>query len=169
MGIFGETSQTFIFHGVPQTVIEFSTLPEAALTTPFQAAALTVLAFCRYCEDEKSGIDMLNFLKGPQPLSQYEQQFIRDRLAGKNYLPYSFFAGATPQNSYVPVRPLALIVKEDSYSYAEDGYAKLLIQSSGADQARPVRLRRKGQAQWFLWEQFLLSDIRQPIKDDAWA
>jgi len=163
------TSQAFILSTIPQSVDELSALPEAALTSPFQAAALTVLALCRYCEDAKIGIDMLNFLKGPQPLSPYEQQFLRDRLTGKTYLPYSFFAGSSPQNNYTPTKPLTIVVSEDPYSYAEDGYAKLLIQSSGADQARPVKLRRKGQTQWLLWEQFLLSGIREPIENDPWA
>ena len=169
MDISREASQTFIFNSVPQNVNELSALPEAALTNPFQAAALTVLALCRYCEDVNSGIEMLNFLKGPQPLSPYEQQFLRDRLRGKAYLPYSFFAGATTQNNYVPTKPLTITVKTDPYSYAEDGYAKLLIQSSGADQIRPIKLRCKGQTQWFLWEQFLLSEIRQPAASDPWA
>ena len=169
MGTFGEAKQTFTFSGVPKSAEELAALPEASLASPFQTAALTVLALCRYCQDRQVGIDMLNFLKGPQPLSPYEQQFLQDRLGGKPYLPYSFFAGSTPQNNYEPALPLTIIVQEDPYSYAEDGYAKLLLQSSGADQARPVKLRCKSQTQWFLWEQFLLSDIRQPSAADPWA
>ena len=102
MDTFGATAQSFTFARIPETAAELSALPEAALTTPFQAAALTVLALCRYCEDAQAGIDMLNFLKGPQPLSPYEQQFLRDRLQGKAYLPYSYFAGSSPQNNYAP-------------------------------------------------------------------
>ena len=162
-------SKTFQFASVPASVAEFTALPEAALSDPFQAAALTVLALCRYCSDPQAGIEMLNAIKGPQPLSNYEQQFVRDRLSGKQYVPFSYFAGATVENNYTPSTPLSITIKDDPYSYAEDGYAKLLIQSSGADQPRPIKLRRKGQTHWFLWEQFLLSDIRQPVKDDPWA
>ena len=162
-------NETFTFNGIPKNVAELSALPEAALTNPFQAAALTVLALCRYCEDTQSGIDMLNWLKGPQPLSTYEQQFLRDRLRGKAYVPNSYFAGTSPQNNYTPPQPLTVIVKDDPYSYVEEGYAKLLIQSSGADTARPIKMRRKGQETWFLWEQFLLPDIRQPVANDPWA
>jgi len=163
------TSQTFIFDNVPKNAAELSALPETELISPFQAAALTVLALCRYGEDTAACIDMLNLLKGPQPLSPYEQQFLRDRLRGKDYLPYSYFAGASPQNNYSPAQPLTLTIQADPYSFAEEGYAKLLVQSAGADQPRPIKLRRKGQSQWFLWEQFLLSDIRQPVADDPWA
>ena len=162
-------SKTFQFSGIPTSVAEFSALPEAVLSDPFQAAALTVLALCRYCSDPQMGIDMLNAIKGPQPLSVYEQQFLRDRLSGKAYVPYSYFADTSVENNYTPTTPLTITIKDDPYSYAEDGYAKLLIQSSGADQPRPIKLRRKGQTQWFLWEQFLLPDIRQPAKDDPWA
>jgi len=165
----GGQRQTFTFQGVPKSAAELSALPEAALENPFQTAALTILALCHYAENPQATIEMLNFLKGPVPLSPYEQQFLRDRLSGKAYVPVSFFAGTTPQNNYTPTQPLTVTVMDNLYSYAEEGYAKLLIQSSGADQARPIQLRRKGQGQWFLWEQFLLSDVRQPVAEDPWA
>ena len=162
-------SETFVFNGIPQNTAELSTLPEAALQTPFQAAALTVLALCRYCEDAQAGIDMLNFLKGPQPLSEYEKQFLRERLTDKNYVVYSYLNGTSPENNYTPELPLTITIMDNQYSYNDEGYAKLLIQSSGADSPRPISLRQKGQDQWFLWEQFLLPDIRKPIEADPWA
>lgn len=162
-------SETFNFNEIPKTVSELSALPEAVLQTPFQAAALTVLALCSYCDDAQAGIDMLNFLKGPQPLTEYEKQFLKDRLTDKSYVAYSYFDGTCPQNNYAPSKPFSVTIIEGPYSYSEEGYAKLLIMSSGADTPRPITLRRKGQEQWFLWEQFLLSDIRQPIAADAWA
>lgn len=164
-----ENNNTFVFKAIPGNVSELSALPEAALQTPFQAAALTVLALCRYCEDVQCGIDMLNYLKGPQPLTEYEKQFLKDRLTGKNYVAYSYFSGTSPQNNYTPQMPLTIMILENPYSYDEEGYAKLLIQSSGADSPRQIKLRRKGQDQWFLWEQFLLSDIRQPVAADPWV
>jgi len=162
--------ETFVFAQLPQNAAELSAMPEAVLSTPFRAAALTVAALCRYGESPQECIAMLNVLKGPQPLSMYEQQFLRDRLAGAKYLPFSFFAGATPANGYTPTQPYTITIMTDPYSYAEEGYAKLLVQSAGADQARPIKLRRKGQTQeWFLWEQFLLSGIRVPVAEDPWA
>ena len=161
--------ETFIFPQLPQNAAELSATPEAALTSPYQAAALTVAALCRYGESPQDCIAMLNVLKGPQPLSPYEIQFLRDRLSGKAYLPFSFFAGASPVNGYSPSQPYTVTILSDPYSFAEEGYAKLLVQSAGADQARPVKLRRKGASNWFLWEQFLLSGIREPAADDPWA
>jgi len=162
-------SESFIFEVLPKNVAELVALKEATLETPFQAAVLTVLSFCHYCENEEEGIEMLNFLKGPTPLSVADTNFIHERLKDKKYLPYSYFKGATVENNYTPTEPFTITISEDRYSYAEDGYAKLLIQSSGADQARPIQLRQKGKEQWFLWEQFLLSSIRIPKEEDPWA
>ena len=50
-----------------------------------------------------------------------------------------------------------------------EGYAKLFVRSSGEDSPRQIDLRRKGDGRWFLWEQFLLSDIRIPANEDPWA
>ncbi|MBQ6554117.1 MAG: hypothetical protein IJR45_07650 [Firmicutes bacterium] len=160
--------ETFTFNSVPAGVQELSLLPEAVLTSPFAAAALSVLAFCRYGEDTQAAIDMINFLKGPQPLSNYDIQFLRDRLAGKGYKPFSFFEGSSPQNNYTPAVPYTITVSDNPYSYNNEGYATLYLKSSGADSERPVTLRKKGE-QWFLWQITFLSDIRTPAADDAWA
>ena len=169
MGNIGGKRETFTFQSVPKSVAELSALPEAALNTPFQTAALVILALCNYNDDPSGTIEMINFLKGPTPLSGYDQQFLKDRLSGKGHVPRSFFAGATVENNYTPTQPLTVTVFDNPYSYAEAGYAKLLIKSSGADQERPIQIRQKGQGQWFLWENFLLSDIRQPAAADPWA
>ena len=34
---------------------------------------------------------------------------------------------------------------------------------------RPIKLRRKGSGQWFLWEQYLMTGIRVPTSADPWA
>ena len=113
---------------------------------------------------------MLNFLKGPRPLSNMEIQFIDDRLRdGKTYVPFSYFKGATPENDYTPDKPYSITVESNPYSDANQGYKKLIIKSSGADTPREVQLRMKGDGQWLLWEQFLLPDIRAPKSADPWA
>lgn len=163
------TAQTFTFAALPESVDQLKALPEASLDTPFKAAALTVCALCAYAAAPQIGTDMLNFLKGPQPLSVYEQQFIKDRLSdGKTYVPFSYFDGATPENDYTPARPFTVTVSSNPYSFSDEGYATLHIMSGGADSPRQVKLRQKGE-QWFLWEQFLLPDIRKPRSQDSWA
>jgi hypothetical protein len=52
---------------------------------------------------------MLDFLKGPEPMNPSEKMNISDRfMDGKDYIPRSYFAGATPQNDYAPAQPLTL-------------------------------------------------------------
>jgi hypothetical protein len=159
--IMTDEGMRFTFDALPKTREELEALPEAALLTPFQTAALTVAALCHYGENVEETLDMIRYLKGPNPLSVYETQFLRDRLGGKDYVPRSFFAGTSPDNSYTPDVPYVITVEEDPYTYAQDGYAKLLIHSSGADSSRPVKLVNKD-GRWYLWENMLLSDIRKP-------
>lgn len=162
--------KTFTFNTLPQNVEQLKALPEASMSDPFATAALTVAALCRYGESVQDCIDMLNYLKGPQPLSPFEIQFLRDRLVGKTYKPFSFFKGSSPQNNYTPSQPFTIEISAGVYAYQEQNYAKLDIVSSGADSPRQVKLREKPSTnQWFLWEQFLLSDIRIPVEQDPWA
>ena len=162
-------SQTFTFDHLPASVQELQNLPEASLDSPFKTAALTVCALCAFPENRAAAKEMLNFLKGPQPLTPYEEQFLADRfMDGKKYVPFSYFEGTSPANDYTPASPYRITVFTNPYSFQEENYATLHIQSSGADSARQVKLRKKGD-QWFLWEQFLLSDIRKPKSADPWA
>ena len=47
------------------------------------AVALAIAALCRYGEDADAVYEMLDFLKGPESLSNLEKQFLRDRLGRK--------------------------------------------------------------------------------------
>lgn len=161
-------TETFVFPVLPASAKELMTLPESSLDTPYKAAALTVLALAAYAEDKDAGIEMLNALKGPQPLTPFEKQFLTDRFRDVKYVPLSYFEGASPENSYTPAAPYRITVSANPYSFAEENYAVLYLRSGGADSPRSVKLRRKGE-QWFLWEQFLLAGIRQAKKDDPWA
>jgi len=161
---------TFVFDALPKNVDELKALPEAAMTTPFMTAALTVAALCAYGENTAACIDMLNELRGPSPMSPHDVQFLRERLVGKTYKPFSFFAGATPKNGYVPNIPYQTTVSDNPYSYPQEGHATLYIQSGGADSARPISLRLKpSTGQWFMTQQSLLSDIRVPEAEDPWV
>ena len=70
-----EGSFTFVFNALPESAEEMKRLPEASLDTPYKTAALTVCALCAYAAAPEIGKDMLNFLKGPAPLSPYEISF----------------------------------------------------------------------------------------------
>ena len=163
-----QKKETFSFTAVPKTVEELKALPAADLTTPFQTAALTMLVLLNYKNDVQATLDMLNYLKGPEPLPEKEIQFLKDRLVGKEYVPASFFAGTSPENDYTPSQPLTITVHDYAYSYQNEGYVMLMLHSSGADDDRQIQLRSKGD-HWFLWQNFALSDMRIPKSQDKWA
>jgi len=172
LGNSGTRDWTITFDALPANVGELQKLPIADLLEPQNTAALTVAALCVYTKNKEATFEMLNFLKGPQPLSPYEKQFLSDRLRDKSYLPYSFFVGATPENNYTPNQPLTITILETPHSQAQasEGYVQLYIRSGGADSPRPIKMRlQPSTGKWFMWEQMLLSEIRIPKSDDAWA
>lgn len=158
---------TFTFKNFPKSKDELQNIPEISLDTPFKAAALTALVLLNYEHDVNKTIEMLNVLKGPKPLSNYDISFIKDRISDKPYVIKSYFEGTSPSNNYEYNSPLKITVYDNKYSYDNEGYAKLYIQSSGADSQRPIVLREK-EGKWYLWENLLLADIRKPANLSGW-
>lgn len=162
--------EKFTFAALPTGLGELQALPEATLDSPFKTTALVVAALCQMEKNENATFEMLDFLKGPDSVSMFEEQFIKERLAGKYYKTFSYFEGATPENGYVPTVPYTIKVTETPYSYPQDNYATMYVTSSGADSPRAIRLRKKpSTGQWFLIEIQCLSDIRVPVEADPWA
>ena len=167
---FENRKEIFAFNKLPESLIELQALPESTLDSPFKTAALTVLALCVYGADKSIGIEMLNFLRGPRPLSPFEISFLDDRFRDGNwYVPFSYFKGAIPENDYTPNEPFTLEIESNSTSAVNDGYMKLILKSGGADNPRNLTLRMKGDGRWFLWEQFLMVGIKTPKSRDPWA
>ena len=166
----GNKTQTYTFNALPANVAEMQALPEASLTDVYAVAALSVVALARYESSPEDCFAMLNFLKGPDPLSTAEIQHIRDRfMDGKTYKPRSFFEGAVPANNYTPAQPWRVKVSSNPYSFPEEGWATLYVTSGGADSERPLRLRKKpSTGQWFVVEIQYLGDIRIPAAQDKW-
>ena len=166
----GIKSETFTFTSLPESLAQMQALPEANLSSPFHTAALTVCALCAYAADKAIGTEMLNWLRGPRPLSAHEISFLNDRFRDSGtYIPFSYFKGATPENDYTPDQPFTITVESNATSDDVAGYKKLLLKSGGADSPRSVMLRMRGDGMWFLWEQYLLPGIRVPKSADPWA
>ncbi len=157
---------------LPRTLADLQGMPQADLTDPNAVAALTIAALCAFSADHDASFAMLNFLRGPRPMSPMDEAFICDRfMDGKDYIPRSHFDGATPDNDYTPATPYTVTVKEQSNSREQEGYITLYLTSGGADSTRPLTLRYKPSTnQWFLWEySSILTTIRIPKSQDAWA
>ena len=165
-----EGSFTFVFNALPESLDELKALPEAALDTPYKTAALTVCALCAYAAAPEIGQEMLNFLKGPAPLSGYEISFLNDRFRDSKLVPFSYFAGATPENNYTPSQPFTLTVFSNPYSFQNEGWATLHLNSGGADSPRQIKLRLKpSEGKWYLSEQLILVGVRTPKSQDPWS
>lgn len=164
------TSKSFTFNSLPKNLAELQALPEAALTDAFAVAALTVLAYSRYEESVEDALAMIDFLNGPNEVTAYDKQFIKDRFSNCKYVARSYFEGTSPQNNYQPSVPYTVNVRDNPYSYQQEGYCTLWLKSSGADSERSVNLRQKpSTGQWFLNQQNLLGSIRTPVAEDPWA
>lgn len=162
--------ETFTFAALPTTVEELKALPEAKLDTPFKTAALALVALKMYEKDPTVCFAMLDFLRGPEPTSTYQKDFIKERIGTRAYLIDSFFGGATVENNYTPSAPYQITVSDNPYSYENENWATMWVTSAGADGPRPIKLRKKpSTGQWFLNDIQCLSDIRLPQKDNPWA
>lgn len=161
--------KTFTFDALPESLAQMQALPEAALETPFQTAALAVCALCVYAVDKSIGTRMLNWLRGPRPLSPYDVSFLNERFREGHHVPFSYFAGSTPENDYTPEPPFTLTFEAGPDADANPGYKKLHIHSGGADSPREIVLRQTAEGKWCLWDQFLLVGIRQPKSQNPWA
>ena len=155
---------------LPTTAAEFASMPQMDLTKPENTCAMLLVALQLYAKDKNAGVEAVNLLRGPRPLSPYDVQFLRDRLCDKLYLPLAYFDGATPENNYTPSQPLTLQILSDPRPQdVEEGYLRVFLKTAGADSPRPIKLRRKGE-NWYLWEySSILSGIRIPAQDDPWA
>ncbi|MBQ9314406.1 MAG: hypothetical protein IJ220_05355 [Clostridia bacterium] len=156
---------------LPENVEELKAMLGEYTSSPFKMAALSVAVFCHWEKNATETIEMLNLIKGPNPISPMDQQFIRDRLGGKGYVVRSYFKGTSPENDYtLTATPYVVEVSDNPYSYQNENYATLYLTSSGADSPRPITLRLKpSTGEWFLWEHTFLADIRVPKSMDGWA
>ena len=169
---FKTQKKNFTFDKLPENFDELKSLPQADLKDPFGVVALVILAMNNYNKDLDKTVAMMNFLKGPSPLTGHELSRMKDQLAGRDYLMRSYFEGTSPENNYKPSEPFKITVFDhpNSYDNEKSGYVTLWVKSSGADSDRQVRLRQKqSTGEWFLDEEYLTPGIRVPKEEDPWA
>lgn len=164
-------TKTFVFDFIPQNLDELKSLPESDLQDPFKTAALAVIIFSLYPKMPDEALEMLTYITGPQGVSMQDKSFIADRFSDKDYVPRSYFQGATVDNNYEPSLPYTICVCDNPYSYTNENYATLYLTSSGADNKRPITLRKKPSTnEWFATQYGgILMSIRVPKALDPWA
>lgn len=158
-----------IFQQLPQTASDM----QAMVDLYSQADARIICAFfhaalVRYPESAEDCFAMMDILRGPQPLSDTDKAFIKERLSDKLYLPRAYFEGAVPQNEYQPEDPWTIIIYDDPVTPPE-GYAYTMVKTSGADSSRRIVMRIKDDLN-YLWEyNAALLSIRLPASEDPWV
>ncbi|MBQ7061536.1 MAG: hypothetical protein IJM85_07110 [Clostridia bacterium] len=158
-----------IFPKLPETYEEFVALPQAKMETPAETAALTVVAFNVYPRDPELSLKMVNYLRGPRPISEMDRQFIAERMQDKDYVTRSYFKGATYKNDYEPSLPYTVSPFTNPHSDLQNNMKRMWINSGGADSPRCVDVRLAKDGKWYLWEQNILADIRKPDSTNPWA
>ena len=78
-------------NALPASLAEFRNL---SLKTPDEVVAGFLCALNLYVKNPNEGVEAMNLLRGPRPMTPYDSQFLRDRLRGKEYLPLAYFAFA---------------------------------------------------------------------------
>ena len=154
------------FPVLPATLAELAASPYNDLRTPINTAALFVVALGAYSHNREEAITMINYLRGPCPMSADDIRLLDEFFAQNNeagHFANSYLAGATPQNGYTPSQPYLVFITDNPYTYIEKEYAHLLVACSGAEAPRSVTLRKAGDGLWYLWQHALLEPIYPPM------
>lgn len=158
------------FEFLPTSMDEFLLMPQAKLQNPEDTAALTIVAYTIYPSNKELAIQMLNYLQGPRPLTGFDKRFVANRLRNADYVPRSYFFGASPKNDYTPNHPYVLTFSENKFSRIEHGFVRLWAKSSGSAEPRSISLRFAKDKKWYLWEcGSILLGINKPESANPWA
>ena len=155
----------------------FKSLVNAHRQDAYYLAGLTAVALCNFKVDTDRCIAMLNALRNPaEPMTDRDKNTLIERLTGKEYIPFSYFAGAIQFNNFTPREPYSILVKDNQYSFYSEGWAELWLHSTGSPIDRQVRLRmRPSTGAWYLTEQMLVQDItiveeeKEEETEDPWG
>ena len=161
----------FTFDKLPSSVEEFKACPYLDLKDAHNTFAMLVVAFEIFVKDQEAGVECINVLRGPVPLSSMDISFLKERFSDKKYLPMVYFNGATPSNNYTPSTPLTVVTKEDpAPQYAGgDNFKRVFVKQDGFDNPRYATFRSKGD-EWFAYEYSgILMSVKTPAKDDPWS
>ena len=168
------STESITIETIPASLDELKKLSICDLTVPANVVAMTIIAYNVYTVDKEAGKEIYDFLRGPSPLSAQDISFLNDRvMANGEYLPRSYFEGATPDNNYTPNEPGVIKVKLGAHSkdQYDQGYLTLYVHSGGGDNDRPVTLRKKeSTGEWFIFQDAgIYMSIRPAKEANPWA
>jgi hypothetical protein len=158
---------------VPASTEQFDALRRRLCQTPQGAAAALVAVMLACNEDRHAGMTFATMLlhtdrlrKGDLHRGMEPGQHFRDLLdigRRKPYVARSYLLGATPGNGYTPAEPLRVRWKPHAHESSTPARRRILLHCSGADNPRPVTLRRASDGLWAVDEaSSLFVGIRPP-------
>ncbi len=135
---------------------------------PVNVSAYFMAGLVRAAESESDGFEIMDYLcasKSPfedsitegMPEKETHKAWLKE--AERNYIPRSYYQGATPENGYTPDEPWTIGFKineaqtTDYNSTASNGYEYIVydIQSSGRDTTRQLVLfKRPKDTRWYM-------------------
>lgn len=162
-----EMYEKFTFSRLPDCVQDLEELQEMGLlyfNDPYFSAALELACLCEYTKDADNGLAMLEYLNGPEELTEFEKNFTAKKLNGMEYKPFSYFEGASPENNYTPTEPYTVTISGDKYTWAVEERVKVFVYSSGATARRAINVRHEASDDhWYVYEHGLLGDMEIPV------
>lgn len=182
-----EYCKNFTFSRLPDCVQDLEELQEMGIlyfNDPYFSAALEIVCLCEYTKNPDMGLAMLEYLNGPEDLTDFEKDLYERQLVGKEYKPFSYFAGATPENYYTPDEPYTLSITGDKFSEVLTNRATVYASSSGSEATinaapntkqngcsagrRAINVRYEtSDDHWYVYETGLLGEIRKPGPEEV--
>ncbi|MBN2890561.1 MAG: hypothetical protein JXL97_01715 [Bacteroidales bacterium] len=172
--------KTVTINQQPTTVEEFTKLRDELATTPEGGAAVFLMAYKIFNENESLGEQCLviaidrgslqegNVYKGFKLLNG-DLSRIKSQLAQNPKLPNSYIKGSTAENDYSVNLPYIFEFSTNSSSGTEaDGYIKFFVECSGADSPRPLHVMKNNRDIWKAknWSSVLVGIKKKAIDDD---
>ena len=175
--------RTVTIDKLPTTVEEFLEMRDKISKTPEGGATTMIVALILYSQNPELGISCLTIAVDKQRLSKTTKNegykgyivskndlnLIHSQINRSPYVPNSYIKGTKVDNGYkLPEGKLVFDYSTNAYSGDEkDGEIKLFIPSSGADSARPLRVKKNDAGVWKASEwSSLIVGIRAPKVDD---
>lgn len=149
---------------IPQTLEEFIALRNNIAHNPEGGLACFIVALHHFASGHPEGLSMiiicrdiddLNASEAPgnykgYALSNTEHQLLTSQLNKQNFIPASYFSGATPENDYsITGTGAEFVFTTNAYSGdINSGRIKIMVQCSGAASPRPTTLVRNDKGIW---------------------
>jgi hypothetical protein len=165
---------------IPETLDAFIALRDRIAQTPEGGAAVTVVAMLLYASEpdaslgrqaltlvlDRSRIQPSDTAMLGWKLRPIDVQRLERRVAGRPWMLRSYFKDTTPEQAYrLPEPPLRVAAYPDRLTAdTESEIRKVFVVCNGADNPRPVTLKRNTSGVWKTWEWSSLTvGVKPPV------